>query len=82
MATSKRNEINKMNIERITFEFTETKTYTVVVSGDTGWDTPNTPEGLIEFVNEVTNRPSDFRDNFEKPETHEVKCDNYSIKEG
>ena len=42
-----------MNIEKIVFEFRETKTYILTVSAENGWDMPETGNRLVELVNEI-----------------------------
>ena len=63
-----------MNIEKIVFEFRETKIYTLTVSRDNGWDMPETGNRLVELVNEIKNQPGKFISEAECDTYHETEC--------
>jgi len=50
-----------MNIEKIVFEFRETKVYTLTVSAENGWDMPEDGNRLVELTNEIKNQPARSR---------------------
>lgn len=71
-----------MKIEEIVFEFTETKTYTLVVSSVNGWDMPETGNRLVELVNEIKNQPHKFiNDDSVSVNSSSVECDHSEIIE-
>ena len=49
-----------MDIEKIVFEFRETKIYTLTVSSENGWDMPEDGNRLVELVNEIKGQPHKF----------------------
>ena len=46
-----------MNIDKVVFTVTEMRIYTITASAKNGWDMPDTPNELIEMVNNVKNDP-------------------------
>ena len=70
-----------MEIEKIVFEFRETKTYTLTVSTENGWDMPNNGNRLVELVNEIKNQPGKFISDSECDIHHETICVGSSIIE-
>ena len=72
-----------MNIEKIVFEFTETKTYTLIVSAENGWGMPETGNRLVELVNEIKNQPHKFiGDSSIVTGDNSVECVHSEIVEG
>ena len=63
-----------MNIEKIVFEFRETKIYTLTVSSENGWDMPDNGNRLVELVNEIKNQPHKFIADSECDTHHETEC--------
>lgn len=63
-----------MNIEKMVFEFRETKVYTLTVSAENGWDMPADGNALVELTNEIKNQPHKFIADSECDTRHEVEC--------
>ncbi|MCJ8293742.1 MAG: hypothetical protein MJK15_04980 [Colwellia sp.] len=63
-----------MNIEKMVFEFRETKIYTLTVSAENGWDMPKDGNRLVELTNEIKNQPHKFINAAECDTRHEVEC--------
>ena len=63
-----------MDIEKIVFEFRETKIYTLTVSSENGWDMPEDGNRLVELVNEIKGQPHKFIADSECDTRHEVEC--------
>jgi len=68
-----------MNIKEIVFQFTETKTYTLTMSKENGWDMPENHNELIATVNDVSNRPSHFIKEDECEVTSEVEFNSSDV---
>ncbi|MCJ8293535.1 MAG: hypothetical protein MJK15_03935 [Colwellia sp.] len=71
-----------MNIEKIVFEFRETKTYVLTVSAENGWDMPETGNRLVELVNEIKNQPHKFISDSECEMNYDTECVASEIIEG
>lgn len=72
-----------MNIKEIVFYVTETKTYEVTVSPETGFSMPEFPKRLISYVNDIHSDPvGELGLTDESLIDKVVKVTDYDIKEG
>ena len=71
-----------MKIEKIEFNVKVVTHYKVEVSEFEGWEVPNTPKDLIEFINNKTAQPSTLIDDETNIDHREVEIENYEIVEG
>ena len=72
-----------MKIERIVYEYSVTKTYTVKMSASEGYDMPETVKSLVETINSIKDSPKDchdmrISDNYDE----EVEFKDYWVIEG
>jgi len=69
-----------MNIEKMVFNVTETKTYEITVSKETGYDMPETAKELVDMVNDIHTFPSERLDLICQSETDErIEITNYEV---
>ena len=72
-----------MDIKEIVFYVTETKTYEVVVSLETGYEMPTKAKEFVDFVNDAHGNPTLFLSMERLKSTNQsVEITDYVIKEG
>ena len=66
---------------KIVFTFTETKTHTLTMSKENGWDMPKTYNELVDLVNSTSDRPNLFARESECETTVDFEFNGVDIQE-
>ena len=72
-----------MKIDKITFEYSVTKTYSVEMSEANGYDMPETAKDLVQTINAIKDCPENCVDeNIDHTIDSETKFIDYDVVEG